>query len=77
MAYFVMVVVWEELGGGVFFNEGAPVALLYENLCPSTLYSCWVLASSLAPRKVPGRYPGAGSLPGGHCVVVMRGMSPF
>ena len=36
---------------------------------------CWVLVSSLAPQKVPGRYPGAGSLPGGHCVVVMRAMS--
>ena len=35
--YFVMVV-WEELGGGVFFSEGAPVALLYKNFCPSTLY---------------------------------------
>ena len=37
VAYFVMVVVWEELGRGVFFSEGAPVVLLYENFCPSTL----------------------------------------
>ena len=28
-------------------------------------------------RKVPGRYPGAGSLPGGHYVVVMPGISPL
>ena len=38
VAYFVLVVVWEELGGGVFPSEGALVALLYENFCPSTLY---------------------------------------
>ena len=37
VAYFVMVVVWEELGGRVFFSKGAPVALLYKNFCPSTL----------------------------------------
>ena len=38
---------------------------------------CWFLASSLAPWKVPGRYPGVGSLPGGHYVVIMRVMSPL
>ena len=38
------------------------------------LEKCWVLASSLAPRKVPGRYPGAGSLPGGHYVFCYAGV---
>ena len=55
----------------------SPETLLFAKKSSTENGGCWVLASSLAPRKVPGGSLGAESLSGGHCVVVMRAMSPL
>ena len=57
-------------------NWQAPALSVYGSLHGLKHVYCWVLETFLGPRRVPGRCPGAGSLPGGHCVV-MWAMSPF